>query len=155
MALVVDCSVTVGWFFASEITEFGTSILDRLETEPMIVPALWTLEFASAIRNAERRGRIDAKARRAILEQASRLPFEIDDRVIPVAEIGELAARLDLTPYDAVYLELARRRRVPLATLDARLVQAARGADLPIVTDPALFPERRSPASRPRRRSKS
>ena len=147
--------MTVGWFFASETTDFGTSILDRLETETMIVPALWTLEFASAIRSAERRGRIDAKGRLAILDQASRLPLEIDDRVFPVAEIGAIAARLELTPYDAVYLELARHRRIPLVTLDAALVAAARAAGLAVLTDETRFPARVKSAARPRGRTRT
>ena len=45
-----------------------------------------------------------------------------------------LADRHNLTVYDASYLELAQRRRLPLATLDAALGQAARaeGIDVPL-----------------------
>jgi len=42
-------------------------------------------------------------------------------------------------PYDAVYFELARRRKLPLATLDAALVNAARAANLPLLTDSSLY----------------
>lgn len=37
----------------------------------------------------------------------------------------QLADRHNLTPYDAAYLELAQRRRLPLATLDHDLANAA------------------------------
>jgi predicted nucleic acid-binding protein len=37
-----------------------------------------------------------------------------------------LALRWRLTVYDAAYLELAQRRRLPLATVDRDLVAAAR-----------------------------
>ncbi len=47
---------------------------------------------------------------------------------------------MTLTPYDAVYFELARRRKLPLATLDAALVKAARAAKLPLITDISVFP---------------
>ena len=43
---------------------------------------------------------------------------------------AELAAEHGLTVYDAVYLELALRRRLPLASLDVELVRAARSAGL-------------------------
>ena len=49
---------------------------------------------------------------------------------------------VDLTPYDAVYFDLARRRKLPLATLDAALVNAARAAKLPLITDLSIFLER-------------
>lgn len=41
-----------------------------------------------------------------------------------------------------IYFELARRRKLPLATLDAALVKAARAAKLPLITDLSVFPER-------------
>ena len=37
----------------------------------------------------------------------------------------QLASLTGLTVYDATYLELAQRRRLPLATLDAALAKAA------------------------------
>ena len=41
----------------------------------------------------------------------------------------------------AIYFDLARRRKLPLATLDAALIKAARAAKLPLLTDPSLFPD--------------
>lgn len=43
-----------------------------------------------------------------------------------------LARRYKLSAYDAAYLELALRRGVPLATLDADLAKAATTAGFPI-----------------------
>ncbi len=152
MALVLDCSVTVAWYFASEASTFTNQLLERVGIEPMVVPALWTLEFVSAIRNAERRRRIGAADRAQILEQAAQLAFEIDSTPVPIIEIDDTAQRFSLTPYDAVYLDLARRRRIPLATLDADLVRAAREAKLPVLTDATLFPEHHVAKRRPQSR---
>lgn len=80
--------------------------------------------------------------RRAVLANADGLPLRIDYEMPSVVELDELAAGHALTPYDAVYFELARRRKLPLATLDAALVKAARAVKLPLITDFALFPER-------------
>jgi predicted nucleic acid-binding protein len=38
-----------------------------------------------------------------------------------------------LSSYDAAYLELAMRQGLPIATLDSKLLQAARHVDIPIL----------------------
>jgi predicted nucleic acid-binding protein len=45
----------------------------------------------------------------------------------------KLAARYRLTLYDAAYLELARRRCLPLATLASELRLAATAADVALL----------------------
>ena len=79
--------------------------------------------------------------RREVLKNAHGLPLRIDHEIPSVVELNELAATHDLSPYDAVYFELARRRKLPLATLDAALVKAARAAKLSLITDLSVFPE--------------
>ena len=44
-----------------------------------------------------------------------------------------LAERYVLTGYDAAYLELAIRHRLPLAALDSDLIKAARAAGVELV----------------------
>jgi predicted nucleic acid-binding protein len=73
--------------------------------------------------------------RRIVLANATGLPLRIDYDTPQVVELGELAAAHGLTPYDAVYFELTRRRKLPLATLDAALIKAARSAKLALLTD--------------------
>ena len=77
-----------------------------------------------------------------MIENADGLPLRIDLEIPSIVELDGLAASHHLTPYDAVYFELARRRRLPLATLDAAMVKAARAAKLPLITDLSVFPER-------------
>ena len=48
-----------------------------------------------------------------------------DGARLALAKISDLAIDHALTVYDAVYLELALRRRLPLASLDAALNRAA------------------------------
>jgi predicted nucleic acid-binding protein len=45
----------------------------------------------------------------------------------------DLARRYSLSAYDAAYLELALRKSLPLATLDAQLNAAARQAGVPVL----------------------
>jgi len=126
--IVVDCSVTIPWFFEEQGGAFADSILSRAGETALWVPALWTLEFANVLIAARKRGRLTEEQHGAILDQAGRLPWRIDDTVAGMGEITALAMRHRLTSYDAAYLELSLRRRLPLATLDGELRQAAKQA---------------------------
>jgi len=91
------------------------------------VPGIWRLEVAKVLEMGLRRGRTDADFRDAALGDLAALPIEVDvetDRQAWSATV-RLAATRKLTLYDAAYLELARRRGLPLATLDKELREAA------------------------------
>ena len=106
------------------------------------VPSIWTLEFTNALFAAQRRRRLAASEREQIVAQASRFPINVDSHVISLKEADAISAQYDLTTYDTAYFELARRRSLPLATLDSALVRAARAAALLVMTDVSLFPAR-------------
>ena len=57
-------------------------------------------------------------------------------------QADEVAGQHNLTPYDAAYFALAQRRKLPLVTLDAALVKAARAAKLALITDLSVYPEK-------------
>ncbi len=132
----------VPWYIEDEASEFCARLAGTLGRAEIWVPALWRPELVSAVINAERRKRMNEEQRRAVLANADGLPLRIDYEMPSVIELNELAAGHQLTPYDAVYFELARRRKLPLATLDSALVKAARTAKLPLITDLSVFPER-------------
>ena len=133
-AFVVDCSVCLPWYIKDEANEFCDRLSRALAGSEVWVPSLWRAEFVSSVVNAERRKRMTGEQRRIVLANAGGLPLRVDYETPPVVELGELAAIHELTPYDAVYFELARRRKLPLATLDAALIKAARAAKLPVLT---------------------
>lgn len=139
-ALVLDCSVALAWYLEEEATAFTEQLLQTVPAAQMWVPSLWVLEFCSALLGAQRRRRISATERAQIIEQAGRIPLNVDPRAMSLREADELSTKLNLSPSDATYFELARRRGLPLATLDAALVKAARAAKLPVLTDLTLFP---------------
>ena len=76
---------------------------------------------------AERRQRITAAFRNAALQDLGALPIILDDETSARAwqEIFQVAEATRLTAYDAAYIELAHRRALPLATLDADMRVAA------------------------------
>lgn len=130
MSLVIDASLAAAWYFADEQTEAARELFRRVGREGAIVPALWKLEMGNIFQMAIRRDRIEPPFRDEALRDLALVEIEVD------AETQEhawgatiaLADRYDLTTYDASYLELAQRRRLPLGTLDRKLAAAARAA---------------------------
>lgn len=140
-AFVIDCSVCLAWYIGDESSAFCDQLGLAVHRSEVWVPSLWRAELVSAVINAERRKRMTAEQRHAVIVNAGGLPLRTDHDVPSVVDLDALAAGYDLSPYDAIYFELARRRKLALATLDAALVKAARKARLPLITDLALFPE--------------
>ncbi len=141
-AFVIDCSVCLPWYLRDEASQFCDQLGLALHRSEVWVPSLWRPELVSAVVNAERRKRITGEQRREVLKNADGLPLRIDHEMPSIVELNELSASHELTPYDAVYFELARRRKLPLATLDRALIKAARAAKLPLLTDSSLYPDK-------------
>jgi predicted nucleic acid-binding protein len=135
VSLVLDSSATLAWIYSDEVTEPIRRVFQAVVDDGAVVPALWRLEVANSLTVALRRGRIDANFRHAALMDLALLDITTDDRtdVHAWGETPNLADRFQLTLYDAVYLELAQRRTLPLATLDAELGTAAKALDLRVV----------------------
>ena len=99
------------------------------------MPALWRLEVLNGLQVAVRRGRITVAYRDVSLTDLRALSIAIDPGTNRQAWSGtlRLCDRFGLTPYDAAYLEVALRRRLPLATLDGELARAAEAENVPLV----------------------
>jgi predicted nucleic acid-binding protein len=128
MSLVLDSSATAAWIYSEEITPAIRHVLTLVTTNGAWVPALWKLEIANILEMGVRRKRTTAAFRDATLADLALLPIQLDPETDMHAWAAtlRLAARHRLTLYDAAYLELAKRRGLPLATLDADLRAAAR-----------------------------
>jgi predicted nucleic acid-binding protein len=113
---VIDASITLSWHFEDERTEAADQVIE----DGAVVPVLWKLEVINGFRAAIRRRRIGLEFRDEALRALAELPISLDPETGIQAWTGTLvlADRLELTPYDAAYLELAHRRALPLATLD-------------------------------------
>ena len=91
------------------------------------------LRLANAILYAEVRGRISWEEMPDILSDLNDLHIEID-AAADILTTFSLAKLYGLTVYDALYLELAIRRDLPLATLDDKLRRAATQAGVAVLT---------------------
>jgi len=131
----MDSSVTLAWVYSEETTPEIRRVFDLLNEGGAWVPGLWRLEVANILEMGVRRGRHDAAFRDSTFADLSLLPIMVDPETHRQAwgPTAELAERHKLTLYDAAYLELARRRGLPLATLDRQLRVAAAAENIPLL----------------------
>lgn len=137
MVLVLDASVVLGWYFADE-NRLSPGFVDRLIEAPAVVPSHFEAEVVNGVLVGERRGRSHPRHVAALLELLASMDLEIDGdgAADAVRTILPLARAHRLTVYDALYLELAERRGLALATLDGDLSAAARSIGLEVM-DPS------------------
>ncbi len=135
MPFVLDNSVVMAWCFEDEDTEYADRVLELLDADTAITSSIWPLEIANAILMSERRGRLSAADTARFTELVSGLPITVERTALlrALGAVMEVGRTHSLTSYDAAYLELAMRRGLPLATLDNRLADAARQANVTLI----------------------
>jgi len=141
VSLVLDSSATLAWLYSDETTEAIRRIFDAVAKDGAWVPSLWRLEVANSLETGVRRGRRTADFRDRVLMALARLPITVDPDTDRHAwgPTLQLAGRHRLTLYDAAYLELAQRRRLPLATLDRALRTAAQAEAVAVIGEDDLL----------------
>jgi predicted nucleic acid-binding protein len=127
-SFVADASVAIAWVHPAQATEATDLLLDGVAAgDSLVVPALWPLEVTNALVVLQRRRKLTTDECRIAIELIREIPVSIDHEAASVAftRLHELASEHGLTIYDAAYLELARRRKLPLASNDGHLREAA------------------------------
>ena len=135
MSLVLDSSVALAWVYANETTDAILRVFDSVRVDGAWIPGLWRWDVANVLQLNVRRGRHSADFRDDALDTLALLPVKVDaeaDRQAWSATL-HLAERHGLTVYDAAYLEIASRRKIPLATLDRQLRAAATGEGIQLL----------------------
>ncbi len=132
---VLDASTALAWCFKDEDSADADRAQQLLLDSWALAPRIWHAEVANGLVAGERRKRIDwpdLKRSVALLETLDiRIdPAEISGRWMALIELAR-APRLSL--YDAIYLDLAMRERLPLATVDAALARAAEAVGIALV----------------------
>ncbi len=135
MSIVLDASVAIEWFVKGQHSDAARLVAVRLLEDTAVVPQLWPLEIANVLTLAVRRGKIDPMTRSDALDALAGMSIEVDGETVSRAwaDTLVLADNHRLTAYDAAYLELARRRRMPLASLDQELIAAAGAEGLEVL----------------------
>lgn len=133
MSFVLDNSVTMRWFFGDGSPRdlaYASRILDAMKADEALVPGLWGLEVANVLARAESAGLVSEARSETFIGMLQKLDISVDPATPAhaLAATLQLARRHKLSAYDAAYLELALRTGLPLATLDEKLLKAARKA---------------------------
>lgn len=123
MALVVDASVLVKLLCEEPGTAQARDVFIR---EPILIaPDIALAEVFMALWKKNRRG----EYRRDQLDLVPPLLCEILARTVPTADLlsraAVLAVQHDHPIYDCLYVALAERHRIPLATADIRMLAVA------------------------------
>lgn len=133
--IVLDASLALAWSHIDERTPPIVDASQRVARDGAVVPAMCIIEVANGLEMAVRKKRITVAVRDELLANFKRLKLEVEDTSsdrVWGATLG-LAHRHDLTVYDAGYLEIATRRGLLLATLDEKLIAAARAENVPVL----------------------
>jgi predicted nucleic acid-binding protein len=130
---ILDASVALAWCFRDEETPATKLLLMQMSQHGALVPALWFVEMTNVLAIGERKGRITVPELEAFVSLIDGFDLEIDAGTRAFTALLPLCRAHQLTSYDAVYLELALRRRLPLATLDEPLRKAARKLDVKLL----------------------
>jgi predicted nucleic acid-binding protein len=130
---VVDSSIVCCWVLPDESSAIAAAAFVHLQTSDAIAPDLLWHEVRNVLTMAKRRNRIDFdKAREGVKLLRGLNIFtqrsSSDDTILGLAE------RHRLTAYDAAYLALAVQTKLPLATLDKRLIEAAKRENVPLLS---------------------
>lgn len=133
MSLVLDNSVAMLWLLPQSNPSgvaLAEKVLGLLQTNSAMVPSLWALEAANVIAKSQRSGKVSLAQASAFIALLDDLDISTDSATAKraLSETLELARQFGLSAYDAAYLELAMREGLPLASLDAQLLDAARQA---------------------------
>ena len=134
---VLDASVALRWFLGHPMPVYA-NLVKRvfLKGTRAVVPALWHLEMSNGLVVAERRSILttaDVDQAMMDIEQIVAQAVDTDCIVVSARRSLATARAFQLSAYDAVYLDLARRERLPLATLDDRLRKAAAHAGVELL----------------------
>lgn len=121
------------WLIPDEASEEHDHVLERVQTEGVLVPSIWDLEIANLLTMCVRRGRMDAVTAAAALAFVDAIPAQRAPDLSRLA-VYECAVRHALTAYDAAYLLVASDHGLPLATTDRALVAAALAAGVPLLS---------------------
>lgn len=140
LGCVVDAGVLVACCVAEESggPSGGENALRLLERAARRQIALYTPELALAESGSvlwkyvRLRGYPAGAAERAV-RALTRMPLQLATHAPLLPQAFDLSLRYGVTVYDALYVALAARERLPFVTTDARLVRAV-SPSLPAVT---------------------
>ena len=121
MEIVIDASVLIAVITNEGEKEKLVAMTNEAE---LIAPLSVHWEIGNAFSSLLKRRRVTLEEALQAIEIYLQIPVRFVE--VELAESLELADELDLYAYDAYLLRCAAKYRLPLLTLDGRLIQAAK-----------------------------
>lgn len=141
MKVVLDASAFMAWALPDESSPMANAAVALAFRGEAVVPTLWAAEITNILLIQQKKRRITEEFALNLIAELAEVPLIIDGRGIEpprMHEIHRLARRHGLTAYDTIYLELALRRSLPIASLDQDLLRAAVAEGLPSFAHPSI-----------------
>jgi predicted nucleic acid-binding protein len=125
---VLDSSMALTWCLPNQASPVSLAVLKRVQAGGALVPVVWHIEMANILGLKARSGFLSSDELHQALSLLHLLPIVTDQETSQPNLHGLLALmeKYRLTAYDATYLDLARRRDLPLATFDKEMIASAR-----------------------------
>ena len=120
--------MAIAWVHPGQANDDSNAWLAHIANgADLIEPSLWPLELANALLVLQRRRKITAGERGEALTLLAAIPAVIDhaDSERALKALSALAFAEGLSVYDAAYLDLSMRLKLPLACKDGPLSTAA------------------------------
>ncbi len=133
--VVIDCTVAAAWLMPADARSTANQLLDAAPKTCFVLPVLFKLELANLLCKAMRLKQVDPALLSQLAREVQALPMRFESLSLSFDALLAGAVHHDLTPDDYIYLELAKRLNLPLATLDTKLAQAAKAAGVIVLTD--------------------
>lgn len=125
---ILDASIVIAALSPDEALASAQDVVEQFLSGGAHAPALWPFEIANTLYWKARKGDISQDVAADVLQAAFLMPLALD--AIAMADVQRAVVPLvwkhQLTSYDAAYLELALRLKLPIATIDKALIRAAR-----------------------------
>ena len=125
VAFVVDNSVVVAWLYAGQANAYTEHVLESSGTSTLHTSFIWPAEFANAATVMVKRGILTDSLGTAMIQMTDTLGLLVDRTPVDLRALYQVSRRFGLSAYDASYLELAMRLKIPLATRDTALMKAS------------------------------
>ena len=135
--VVLDASFVLRYVLHTQAARPRPAGLKLLQNVEWLVPALWHAEVANALVQAERRGAATPAKVGSALALINALNPSVDAQTVDVHRNLEIARAYGLSAYDALYFELALRRKAAIATCDDVMIAAAPSAGIRLYPPPA------------------
>ena len=123
MKVVIDSSYALAMTMPDEAAPASAPIV---LTGDMLAPFIWPIEVASGALNAVRRKRMPIDQAQATTVAVQAFGVDVRPEVSESASYYfQLANRYGLTPWDALYVDLALKGQYELATKDEAMIAVA------------------------------